>query len=259
MAGEERESCDYYLSPLGLPFGASEGYHTFLQSPPPHSTSGSSKGVVRKPHSACRASPGCQAGQEVAFWRAGHPAPRRPFCGRPQEGRIAGTQGTEDPGPGRKKGRLCVCVPGGAGAAGGLWFCRGSTHFSPPTPPCAAKLGQTRRPETPAPAGLGPRLCGRGASELPGERRGGPIRAARSCCSSRCAPRRLPRPVVAFPALTPATPPRVRELSPGELGAPGPSGPRRGQSRPALTSEVFFFLPLPQSHLSAVTGRRKEK
>lgn len=63
--------------------------------------------------------------------------------------------------------------------------------------------------------------------------------------------------VAAFPALTRATPGCTSTR--GVLGAPGPSGPRRGPPRPALTSEVFFFLPLPQSHLSAVTARRKEK
>lgn len=36
----EAESRDYYPSQIVLTFGAGAGYHTFLLSPPPHSTPG---------------------------------------------------------------------------------------------------------------------------------------------------------------------------------------------------------------------------
>lgn len=43
---------------------------------------------------------------------------------------------------------------------------------------------------------------------------------------------------------------------PGQFVLPGPS---RTRPRPALTSPAFFFLPLPQCHLSAVTGPQERK
>lgn len=74
----EGESCDYYPSRLGLPFGAGAGYHTFLQSPPSHSTPGPPEGVVRDPHSACRAGPNHaqtrgQGVRQGGKWLSGEP------------------------------------------------------------------------------------------------------------------------------------------------------------------------------------------
>lgn len=46
---------------------------------------------------------------------------------------------------------------------------------------------------------------------------------------------------------------------PGDALRSWAAWPSEGPPCPVLTSEVFFFLPLPWSHLSAVTGHRKEK
>lgn len=253
MAEGERESRDYYLSRLGLPFGASEGYHTFLQSPPPHSPPGPSKGVVREPHRACQASPhrarlrgqGVRRGRK---WPSGERGAPRPFCGRPQKGRTAGTQGTEEPGE-RKAGGVCVR---------GAVLQQRQRRLQPTHPTLCREArantksrdAGTRRPRAES---LSPRpiRAPRGTT-----RRARPNRRAAAACAAPPAGRPAPR--LPFPRLPRPRRP-VRERSRGALRAPGPSGPRRGQSRPALTSEVFFFLPLPQSHLSAVTGRRKEK
>ena len=77
---------------------------------------------------------------------------------------------------------------------------------------------------------------------------------------SRAAPSAAPR--ARRPARRPPftrTAPGVLERSRAHFALLGLRGPRRDSPRPALTSEVFFFLPLPLSHLSAVTGHRKEK
>lgn len=156
-------------------------------------------------------------------------APRRPFCGRPEKGGVGGHALSGRPRPREKErrdgGRRC--------------FSRGSTQFSPSSPPCPAKVGQQRRPATPAPAGPGPSLCRRGASELSGQRHGLPGGAW----------------VLLLPALRPpqAVPPRGRlsRAYPGHAAGAGTQpgcasrsragGPSEGPVSPRVDLGGFLF------------------
>lgn len=108
--------------------------------------------------------------------------------------------------------------------------------------------------ETLSPRRLGAPRGTTGCGSLPGLKGSTPAGAGEPCaapsvgCSARAAA--LP----AFPRATPGA-----EAPPERTWFSRALGPRRGPPRPALTSVVFFFLPPPRSHLSAVTARRKEK
>lgn len=253
MAGEERESRDYSQAGLVRPLAPAQGYHTFFLSPPPYPAPGSPKGMVRKLRSARPMSPRRDRlrGQGVRQGRKWSPGERgAPAAPLGAHGKVGFRARTE------RKTR-----PGEKDPSRGFRY---RQHPVQPTHPHPVRRSSTNRcsPRRQHPQ-AGDRASTAAAPQSSPRNDGVWVRGLRAGLSPcAAAPHAASR--AGCPALRPPFP-RLPWPCRGCLSAAGRAscswaeGPRRDPPRPALTSEVFFFLPLPQCHLSAVTGRRKEK